>query len=110
MPCASMRPGSCTWRRGTGVNHANGSFVDVLAIVDRDGGAQRLVTSLGVSSETSIASALSMSGTGVFRFGLVVAANAPIYAFAAVADAGVGELRAAAAVPIANIRRFTGRA
>jgi hypothetical protein len=102
--------GSTLRTSSVSVNHANGSFVDVLAIVDRDGGAQRLVTSLGVSSETSIASALSMSGTGVFRFGLVVAANAPIYAFAAVADAGVGELRAAAAVPIANIRRFTGRA
>lgn len=101
--------GTTTRTSSVNANHVTGGFVDILAMVDRDGGIQKLATNLGVSSDTSIAAAASMTGTGVVRFSLAITANFPSVAYAAVANAGVADLRGNAATAITNIRRFTGR-
>lgn len=101
--------GTTTRTSSVSVDHLTGGYVDVLAMIDRTNGAQLLATNLGVSSSTDISAALTMTSTAPVRLGLALA-NSPLYAYAAIANAGVNNLRANAAAAITNIRRFTRRA
>jgi len=92
------------------VDHGDGQWHDYLITFDRDVEQKiKLVTDLGVGPDTNIAAAASISNpANPFQLGRSATANADM-CFAAVATAGVPEIRANATAAVSNIRRYTGR-
>lgn len=93
-------------------NHADGQWHDAIAIIDRESQRIQVVSDMGASAESNISARGSLSTSKTMHVGgtSVYSTTPHLNAFTAIATGDVYNLRLNAAVAIANLRRYTGRA